>query len=861
MQLLERDTFLATLEAYYDEAAAGSSRVVFIAGETGVGKTTLVELFRQRRPAARWLLGRCDGSFTPEPLGPLFDVADQVGGALADACAGGAERDRLFRVLLDELRQPAAPTVLVVEDAHWADESTLDLIRFLARRMRDCPAMLLVTFRDEGLDAQHRLRLTLGDLGAERSVRRITVPPLSPAAVERLAAATRFSPQERYALTGGNPFFVTEVLGGDASVLPVSARDAVLARVARLSADARSVLDATAMIGGTVGPDVLAGVCEDLAGLDECLASGALVSEADGVRFRHELARLAVADAVPAHRRRVLHAKALAVLREHGGADLAALAHHAEGAGDEAAVLEPAPQAGLRAAELRAHREAALQYSRALRFADKLPAAERAALHDAAASELFFIEHWQEAIDERRAAVELWNEAGNDLRRGDSLRLLGIALYRMFSDEAETYIRESVEVLEALPPSRELAAAYTARAGRLMHRDPPACIETAQRARTLLDEIGVADATVVSGSLNTESCALFNLGKDGTALLEESLEVALAAGDEEMATRAYTNLAIILNNAMRLPEALHWAQQGLAYCEDKDIVVYARCIRGVLISALERSGRWDDALAEAEALLSVPGLSPYNSFDGAKIKAVLLARRGEPGVDELLDEIRTIGSNTENPEFTAELIETVVECSWLRGEHEEARGELEAVLAREDLSTDCRAMLSVWARRLGLEHTDEAADSILKRRLIEPWVDVAAIMGELGAPYEQALALYFSGEESAMRDAVTILEGLGATAVIAIVQADMRRRGYKAIPRGARAATRSDSLGLTKRQREVLDLVAEGLTNAEIGERLFLSERTVDHHVSAVLAKLGVESRRDAVRLMADSGALAGASG
>jgi DNA-binding CsgD family transcriptional regulator/tetratricopeptide (TPR) repeat protein len=852
MELLERDAFLDTLGAYADEAAAGSSRVVFIAGETGVGKTTLVELFRQSRPGVRWLLGRCDGSFTPEPLGPLFDVADQLGGPLAAACAERAERDRLFRLLLDELNQCEQPTVLVIEDAHWADESTLDLVRFLARRMRDCPTLLLITFRDEGLDAQHRLRLTLGDLGAERSVRRITVPPLSPAAVERLANATPYSAQELYALTGGNPFFVSEVLGAEASVLPVSARDAVLARVARLSPEARAVLDAVALIGGTVDLDVLSSVCGDITGLDDCLAHGALASEADGVRFRHELARIAVADAVPVHRRRDLHARALAALRGRPGEELAQLSYHAEGAADAEAVLEFAPQAGQRAAELLAHREASLQFSRALRFADGLPVEQRAALHDAAASELYFIEQWQQAVEERRTAVELWREAGDELRRGDSLRLLGKALYRNFSDEAVTYIRQSVDVLEALPPSRELAAAYTAWAGWLMYSDPPASIETAQRARALLSEVGVENAVVVSDSLNTESCALFNLGKDGTALLEESLAVALAAEDEETAIRAYTNLATNLANTLRLPESLRWCAQGIEYCEDRDIVVYARCLRGIHMSVLGHSGRWDDALAEAEALLAVPGLSPYNIFDAARMKALILARRGEPGVAAALDEVHAVGGGTQRPEYAAEVAEVMIETSWLRGDLDEARQHVEVILAREDLSADFRSRLSVWARRLGVDHTASAPDQLVQRQLIEPWSDVAAMMADLGLPYEQALALCHTGDEESMREAIVLLESLGASGTIAAVQGEMRRLGYKAIPRGARAATRADRFGLTRRQREVLDLVAAGLTNAEIGERLFLSERTVDHHVSAVLTKLGVETRRDAARLASD---------
>src|SRR3954469_4470478 len=206
MGVLERESFLESLIEYAGEAEGGASRLVFLAGEAGVGKTTLLELLRERLPQARWWLGACEGPFTPQPLGPLFDIAPQLGGAIEAACAADAPRDRLFRVLLEQLAPPSLFTVLVVEDAHWADEATLDLVRFVGRRLGESRTMLVVSYRDEGLAADHPLRLTLGDLTPERSLRRMTLSPLSPAAVNTLATGTGVSGDELYALTGGNPF-------------------------------------------------------------------------------------------------------------------------------------------------------------------------------------------------------------------------------------------------------------------------------------------------------------------------------------------------------------------------------------------------------------------------------------------------------------------------------------------------------------------------------------------------------------------------------------------------------------------------------------------------------------------------------
>jgi DNA-binding CsgD family transcriptional regulator len=199
-----------------------------------------------------------------------------------------------------------------------------------------------------------------------------------------------------------------------------------------------------------------------------------------------------------------------------------------------------------------------------------------------------------------------------------------------------------------------------------------------------------------------------------------------------------------------------------------------------------------------------------------------------------------------------------IELAWLDGDLDDARERAIALATTPGVAAELTTELAVWLKRLGENVADYElmVDPVRERQLNEPWQDVAAMWAGLGAPYEQALALYDSHDEDAMRESITILDGLGAAAAINVVRGEMRRLGFTSIPRGVRSATREDGLGLTRRQREVLELLAEGLTNADIGRRLFLSERTVDNHVTAVLAKLGADSRREAVRLAAQAGAL-----
>src|SRR3954454_11920982 len=371
MRLLERDAALAALDEYAADACAGDGRLVLVAGEAGVGKTALVAALRERRPEARWLWGACEGSFTPRPLGPVYDVASQVGGSLKEACDVDASRQRIFRALLDELTSSDQPTVLCVEDVHWADEATLDLLVFLASRLRETHLMLVLTYRNDGLAPDHPLRMTMGEIVTHSSTRRIDLPPLSRATVTALARTAGVAEDELYELTAGNPFLVTEVLEAGTHEVPPSVRDAVLARAARLQQDARAALDACAVIGSRIDVALLTKVAENSqSAMDECLTAGALVSDAGGFRFRHEIARRAVEEALPAHRLVALNQRVLEELIHYGVEDPARLAPHADAAGDAAAVLQFAPVAAQQAAGLGAHREAAKQYERALRYVE-----------------------------------------------------------------------------------------------------------------------------------------------------------------------------------------------------------------------------------------------------------------------------------------------------------------------------------------------------------------------------------------------------------------------------------------------------------------------------------------------------------
>jgi DNA-binding CsgD family transcriptional regulator/tetratricopeptide (TPR) repeat protein len=849
MALLERESSLASLAEYAKEAQLGEGRLVLVGGEAGVGKSALVEQFAGDVPDARWSWGACDGLFTPRPLGPLFDMAGQLGGELSDLCHAGAAREELFGALLRQVSAPGTLNVVVIEDVHWADEATIDLLRFLGRRVRSAAVLLIATYRDDGLAADNPLRLALGELARYRTTRRIVLAPLSGEAVGVLAAGSGLEPAALFRLTSGNPFYVTEVVQAAMSEVPESASDAVLARTVNLSAESRDLLDAAALIGSRVEVRLLESVlsCPPWA-LDELNASGLLAGETGWLKFRHEIARLAVAQAIPVHRRDLLHARILAALQALEYDDDAQMAFHAEMAADGHAVLRYAPRAAHRAAELGSHRAAAAQFERALRFTADTDPATVAGLYDGLGYEMSLLDRWQDAVDAREHALSLWRAAGDRLREGETLRSLSCALQPLGrGPDAVAAAEAAVAILEPLGPVTELARAYSSLASeRMVTYQHQAAIALAVRAQAIAEPLGALD--VLSDAFNTQGCSVALTGGDWTGYIRRALEIALAAGLVDQAGRAYVNLHSMCVAQRRFADAERYFAAGVAYCDEHDLAGHAAYLRHERTSALERTGRWDAAVALCAELLRGAGPAPLNRISVLRVAGLIRARRGEPGAWQYLDEAVPAADGTGESQWIVPLRLARAEAYWLQGEPHLAAHEAELA---DDASAGSdgweRGEIGSWLRRTMSARSPGSEIAEPYRLQVEAdWDAAARIWAELGCPYEQAVALFEAADEASWREALRIFTELGATAATRITRQKMRTLGIQSIPVGPRTATRAHPLGLTRRERGVLDLICAGKTNAEIATQLFISPRTVEHHVSAVLMKLGVSTRNAA---------------
>ena len=857
MELLERTPFLDTLAEYAGEARRGDGRLVLVSGESGMGKTVLLEAFQQHLPGARWLWGGCDGLLTPRPLGPLFDISPQLGGGFADLCDGGAPRDRLFTGFLTELGPPAAFTVAVIEDVHWADEATIDLLSFLGRRLGRVPALLLATYRDDEVTGDHPMRMVLGDLATQRATRRMKLPPLTIEAVRAMVGDRDVDAAELRRITGGNPFYVSEMLDAGWPSVPPTVRDAVGARLARASAGTRQAVETAAVNGARVDRSLLAWILADSQALaDECLTTGILVADGTGLRFRHELSRMAVEAGIPPYRQTELHACLLARL-EATGADPVLLAHHAEGAGDAQAVLRHAPEAARRSAALGAHREAAAQYERSLRSAQNTDKATLAALYEGTATEYSLLDRWEAAEQARRSALALRRELGDAEQIGANLRLLSITLWRLCRGaESDRAAEEAVAVLEALPPGKELAWAYgnLAASSQSLGLSQETALRLLDKTRDLGEQLGQPD--VVCYALNAAGLHLVDASQDGMPVIEESVQLALASDLPEAAGRAYSSLVEACVKLQRFAEAEQHYAEGVAYCEGGELGVFTMCLNGWQARSLVLTGRWDEAAQICAQSLGSPGISPVNQLNSLCALATIRGRRGEDGAWELLDRALEYAEGTGEPPWIAPVRAARAELRWLEDNRDLAAGEAGLGYDRAAGRVDPWTLgsLAIWLARLGARADLPDLPEPYALEIAGDHGGAAAAWNRLGRTYDAALAWLGSADEAGLREALAALDGLGARTATAAARRRMKEAGVRAIPRGPRAATRAAPAGLTPREQEVLALLADGLADREISERLVISERTVHHHVSAVLSKIGVSSRTAAAREAARMG-------
>jgi DNA-binding CsgD family transcriptional regulator/tetratricopeptide (TPR) repeat protein len=870
--LIERDEPLESLLGAARRAAAGQGGVAIVGGEAGIGKTSLLREFaRHVGKNHRVFWGGCEALVTPRPFGPLQDMAPALDPRVAALLEQTEVPGRLLPTLLQVLQEARDATILVFEDVHWADDATLDLVKYLGRRIPLLRAMLVLSLRSDEVGADHPLTQVFGDLPVEATVR-ISLQPLSPAAVAVLACKAGHSGVDLHRITAGNPFFVTEILaGGEAGSgrIPPSIRDAVWARLARLPAGEREVLEIMSIVPGSVEPWLMRGLLgrEADAAVEGCVARGLLVRDGPGaLSFRHELARRATLDRLTPPAQQSLHARIEAVMSDSAVApadlSLSRRVHHAAGADDGARVLDLAPRAAAQAARLGAHRQAAAHLATALRYVAEAPNAVAAQLHEDWAYEAGLALRIDDSVvAARHRAIALWRELERPDKVGHNLRWLArLCWYRGESRLAMDYIDQAVRELESLPPGPELAMAYSGRSQlHMLDSRVDDAVEWGLRAIALAEQLGDIETRI--HALNNVGSALLSAGRPGgQERLDASRTLALQHGFHEHAARAYLNSAehAVLFKDFALAERI--LVEAIAFDTRHDLDSLTHYLVGRQAELRLEQGRLREAETIAQGVIGLERATLVMKLPAIIVLGRVRMRLGEAAGAELLQRTLKDALAIGEPQNIVPVRLALAEAAWLAEDVNACHTQLDelAAIRPDSLNPWQLGELATWWRRSGMARPFPLPTaSIAEPRAVELGGDPLAAAAEwtrLGLPYEAALALtQVSGSEAgpALARAVSIFESIEARAAAAWARRLARRLGVAAqLPkarRGPYASARSHPLGLTRRELEVLDLIARGLSNKEIARRLMRSPRTIENQVSVILSKFKAGSRMDVV--------------
>ena len=855
MALIERDGFLASLKEHFVNVADGEGRCILVSGEAGIGKTALVKAFcKQQVSNSNIYQGACDNLFTPRPLAPLYDILWQVNKERWPAFPSLEGRSALFADFFQELRTKKGKLLIVFEDIHWADEGTLDFIRFFARRIYQLPCLFILTYRDDEIHSRHPLRNVLGQLPAD-SFTKIQLTPLSKEAVVEMAIQKGYNGEEVYSISEGNPFYVNEILASYSPGVPDNIKDSILSVYERQKEGTKNAWQIWSVMPEGLEVDRVAKIKSALGkAIDHCFAISVILVQSGKVVFKHELYRRTIEESLTLFKRMELNKMILELyldsFEENG--EIERILHYAKNANEKKLVVKYAPEAAEKAASIGAHKEASKLFLTAIEYFEGNDTNQLAKFYEAYAYECYLSNQIKEAIAFTEKVLNLWKEKADIGKTGDSLRFLSrLWWFDGNRKNAENFALQAIEVLKDESASSTKAMAFSNMSQLKMLSDEPSeCFLWGEKAIVMAKELG--NEEILSHAMNnvgSVQMCISSTEQEGIAMLQQSLEIALKNSYHENAARAFTNLSSgsvkIKNHAL----AGRSLEEGIRYCEERDLDSWTAYMLSWKARLDLDKGNWTQARNVADNLLNNENQPAIIKITAFIVLAKIIMRRGEKDVLTLLLKAKAMSFETMELQRVIPSMVSLLEYEWLTGK---------TIIEKNDIDQTSRLMqragidwekneFAFWMKRAGRhlvpsQEIAEPGDISSEAKASK----AAAFWEKSECPYEQALVL-FEGKDDDKRKAIVLVQNLGAVAVYEKMKQEMRNLGIKNIPRGIRNSTRSNAAFLTGREIDVLQLLKGEMQNKEIAAQLYISAKTVDHHVSNILFKLDADSRSKAV--------------